>query len=171
MCVIIRIRTKELTKIAQPTKLCFCVVVIMANEKNLRPGEYKLSQEEAKRGGQNSGVARRRKILLKAMLPGLLKRGAFSEADLALLESFGMDPEEVNQAGLVLMGLLNTAKSGNVAAIRQILEMNGEDGHLKNEDKKVKIEQEKLKLLKEKDGGNELDKLDDILGKLTGDNA
>ena len=33
----------------------------MANEQNLRPSEYKLSQEEAKRGGINSGIARRNK--------------------------------------------------------------------------------------------------------------
>ena len=33
----------------------------MANEQNLRPGEYKLSQEEAKKGGINSGKARREK--------------------------------------------------------------------------------------------------------------
>ena len=33
----------------------------MANEQNLRPSEYKLSQEEAKKGGVNSGKARREK--------------------------------------------------------------------------------------------------------------
>lgn len=33
----------------------------MANEQNLRPGEYKLSLEEAKKGGQASGEARRRR--------------------------------------------------------------------------------------------------------------
>jgi len=33
----------------------------MANEQNLRPGEYKLSQEEAKKGGIASGKARREK--------------------------------------------------------------------------------------------------------------
>ena len=33
----------------------------MANEQNLRPGEYKLSQEEQKKGGINSGKARREK--------------------------------------------------------------------------------------------------------------
>lgn len=33
----------------------------MANEQNLRPSEYKLSQEEAKKGGINSGRARREK--------------------------------------------------------------------------------------------------------------
>ena len=33
----------------------------MANEQNLRPSEYKLSQEEAKKGGIASGKARREK--------------------------------------------------------------------------------------------------------------
>lgn len=33
----------------------------MANEQNLRPGEYKLSVEEQKKGGINSGKARREK--------------------------------------------------------------------------------------------------------------
>ena len=33
----------------------------MANEQNLRPSEYKLSQEEQKRGGIASGKARREK--------------------------------------------------------------------------------------------------------------
>lgn len=32
----------------------------MANEQNLRPGEYKLSQEEAKKGGKNSAEKRRK---------------------------------------------------------------------------------------------------------------
>ena len=33
----------------------------MANEPNLKPSEYQLSQEEAKKGGINSGKARREK--------------------------------------------------------------------------------------------------------------
>jgi len=33
----------------------------MANEQNLRPSEYKLSREEAKKGGIASGESRRRK--------------------------------------------------------------------------------------------------------------
>lgn len=37
----------------------------MANEQNLRPCEYKLSQEEAKKGGINSGKARREKADLR----------------------------------------------------------------------------------------------------------
>lgn len=46
----------------------------MANEQNLRPSEYKLSQEEAKKGGIASGEARRRKRDLRQALETLLER-------------------------------------------------------------------------------------------------
>ena len=46
----------------------------MANEQNLRPSEYKLSQEEAKRGGIASGEARRRKRDLRMALEALLEK-------------------------------------------------------------------------------------------------
>ena len=40
----------------------------MANEHNLRPSEYKLSREEAKKGGIRSGEVRREKANLKKQL-------------------------------------------------------------------------------------------------------
>ena len=40
----------------------------MANEQNLRPCEYKLSREEAKKGGINSGKARREKADLRRQM-------------------------------------------------------------------------------------------------------
>ena len=46
----------------------------MANEQNLRPSEYKLSQEEAKKGGIASGEARRRKRDLRMALEALLEK-------------------------------------------------------------------------------------------------
>ena len=45
----------------------------MANEQNLRPGEYKLSKEEAKKGGINSGKARREKATMRKTLEMLLE--------------------------------------------------------------------------------------------------
>ena len=44
----------------------------MANEQNLRPSEYKLSQEEAKKGGINSGKARRRKKEFRELFEKML---------------------------------------------------------------------------------------------------
>ena len=46
----------------------------MANEQNLRPSEYKLSQEEAKKGGIASGEARRRKRDLRLAMEALLEK-------------------------------------------------------------------------------------------------
>lgn len=46
----------------------------MANEQNLRPCEYKLSQEEAKRGGKKSGESRRNKKIIRDCLEILLEK-------------------------------------------------------------------------------------------------
>ena len=47
----------------------------MANrEDNLRPSEYKLSQDEAKKGGIASGEARRRKRDIRLALEALLEK-------------------------------------------------------------------------------------------------
>ena len=46
----------------------------MANEQNLRPSEYQLTQEEAKKGGINSGKVRREKKLLRECLQELLDK-------------------------------------------------------------------------------------------------
>lgn len=83
----------------------------MANIQNLRPGEYKLSQEEAKKGGINSGIARREKATMKATLEMLL--------------------ETTNKSGktykeLATLGLLKGAINGNASNYRTILETLGE---------------------------------------------
>ena len=46
----------------------------MANEQNLRPGEYKLTREEQKRGGIASGKARAEKRDLRKALELLLEQ-------------------------------------------------------------------------------------------------
>lgn len=46
----------------------------MANEQNLRPGEYHLSKEEAKKGGIASGKARAEKRDLRKALEMLLEQ-------------------------------------------------------------------------------------------------
>lgn len=46
----------------------------MANEQNLRPGEYQLTVEEQKKGGRASGEARRRKRDIRLALEALLEK-------------------------------------------------------------------------------------------------
>ena len=59
----------------------------MANEQNLRPAEYKLSLEEAKKGGIKSGEARRARKTLKETLLLMLEEGnTQNDITLALLQ-------------------------------------------------------------------------------------
>lgn len=52
----------------------------MANEQNLHPSEYKLSQEEQKKGGIKSGEARRRKRDIRLALEALLEKDVTDKA-------------------------------------------------------------------------------------------
>ena len=83
----------------------------MANIENLRPGEYKLSQEEAKKGGINSGIARREKATMKATLEMLLNT----------TNNKGQTYRE-----LATLGLLKGAIKGNAQNYKTILETLGE---------------------------------------------
>jgi flagellar biosynthesis chaperone FliJ len=83
----------------------------VANEQNLRPGEYKLTLEEQKKGGIASGQARREKATMKKTLEMLL--------------------DEKNNKGktyreLATLGLLKGAVNGNASNYRTILETLGE---------------------------------------------
>lgn len=84
----------------------------MANEQNLRPSEYKLSQEEAKKGGIASGKARREKATMKKALEMLLdeqnKKSGKTYRELATL------------------GLIQGAIKGKSENYRLILELLGE---------------------------------------------
>lgn len=52
----------------------------MANEQNLRPGEYRLSREEAKKGGIASGKTRRRQADLRKAAQAALN-GTYTTQD------------------------------------------------------------------------------------------
>lgn len=87
----------------------------MANEQNLRPSEHKFTQEEAKKGGINSGKARRR-------------RKAFAEAFEALLQR-----EFTDQSGNKLQGVdaiaaktFQAAMNGDLKAFAEIRDTVGE---------------------------------------------
>ena len=67
----------------------------MANEQNLRPSEYKLSQEEAKRGGIRSGEVRRENAIMKKTL------------NLETYESPNTDVFTIETEGAILADSLN----------------------------------------------------------------
>ena len=63
----------------------------MANEQNLKPSEYKLSREEAKKGGIASGKARRARRTLKEELLLMLSDPEVQEKLSAAIMKKGMD--------------------------------------------------------------------------------
>ena len=96
----------------------------MANEQNLRPSEYKLSQEEAKRGGIRSGEVRREKATMKKTLEMLLN--------------------EKNNKGktyreLTTLGLIKGAVDGKAENYKTIVQLLGELQEQTNETPSLNI--------------------------------
>ena len=87
----------------------------MANEQNLRPSEYKLSQEEAKKGGINSGKARRQKKLLRECLEILLEK-----------EMTDKKGETMTGAEALSAKLFKEAMKGNVKAFEVLRDTAGQ---------------------------------------------
>lgn len=88
----------------------------MANEQNLRPAEYKLSQEEAKKGGINSGKARREKRDLRKALEMLLER-----------EYRDKSGKPVTGTEAITAKLFEQAMKGNIKAFETIRATVGQD--------------------------------------------
>ena len=91
----------------------------MANEQNLRPSEYKLSQEEAKRGGIASGEARRKKASLRKSMQKILD-GTYTDKS----------GNEASGADVLVMSMFKIASNSKdkqaVQAFRSIMELMGE---------------------------------------------
>lgn len=88
----------------------------MANEQNLRPSEYKLSQEEAKKGGIRSGEARRAKRDLRLALEMLLEKD-FTDKN----------GKEITGTEAITAKLFEQAMKGNVKAFETIRATVGQD--------------------------------------------
>lgn len=96
----------------------------MANEQNLRPSEYKLSQEEAKRGGIASGEARRAKKTM-AQLAELMLNSKLSEDKKEEIQSqFGdIIDEDATVASMMVAGQIKSAIGGNTKAFNALTEL------------------------------------------------
>lgn len=87
----------------------------MANEQNLKPGEYKLTLEEQKKGGIASGEARRKKKTMRETLR-------------LMLEDIPIDDEnkdKLTNRELATLGLIKGARCGNATNYRTMLETLG----------------------------------------------
>lgn len=101
----------------------------MANEQNLRPAQYKLSQEEAKRGGIASGKARREKKMLKdALSVGLsIALQGDSKDELEDLDfADALNNPNLSMLDKIAVAMIAEAANGNVQAAAFIRDTMGE---------------------------------------------
>ena len=88
----------------------------MANEQNLRPGEYKLTKEDHRAGGIASGKARREKRDLRRCLEMLLEKDITTKAG-----------DVISGAEAITAKLFEQALKGNVKAFETLRSTVGQD--------------------------------------------
>lgn len=134
----------------------------MANEQNLKPTEYKLSKEEAKKGGKKSGETRRRKADMRKAVANILN---------AEYNIKGQD-DKITGVDALAINLFQIAQDKKnkqcLQATRLLLEIYGQDkSPIAEEIQKTELEILKAKANLMKCGDDEaLSKLDSILAKM-----
>lgn len=98
----------------------------MANEQNLRPSEYKLSREEAKKGGKKSGEVRRRKKLLREIAETIGAAQAPEEVKEKMRQLGLTSTNDITLDEALMMAQYGRALSGSVQSANFIAEMKGE---------------------------------------------
>lgn len=100
----------------------------MANEQNLRPGEYKLTLEEQKKGGLKSAEIRKEKATFKKAIQWLVNSDIkLNEGTIAdNFKKAGIDISNLNPTQLATIGLWFGAIQGNSTNYRTLMEANEE---------------------------------------------
>lgn len=112
-------------------------------DENLRPCEYKLSREEAKKGGIKSGQVRKQKKTVAEYLRKWAD-SEVSEKDKKVLQALGLSEEATNRT-LLVIPLIKKITQGDTKALQMALELLGEDKKKELEIKKLRREIELLK--------------------------
>ena len=113
-------------------------------DENLRPGEYKLSQEEAKKGGIRSGQVRKQKKTVAEYLRKWADSEVSGEKNKKELQALGLSEEATNRT-LLVIPLIKKITQGDTKALQMALELLGEDKKKELEIKKLRREIELLK--------------------------
>ena len=102
----------------------------MANEKNLRPIRT-LSKEEAKKrgsaGGKKSAENKRQRKALREQMQMLLELPVADTKSFNAMSQFGIEIDEIDNNTRLVYCLLKKAFTGDVAAIKEVRSVIGED--------------------------------------------
>ncbi len=109
----------------------------MTGEENLIPLNKRTKEEQreiAIKGGKASGESRRKRKLLKDSMNVLLNLPVRNTRDYNALVKMGIPIEDIDNSQLVVLALFNQAKKGDIAAIKELRNLIGEDGSNKEPD-------------------------------------
>ena len=126
----------------------------MANEKNLIPLSERTKDEQreiAKKGGQASGAARRRKKSLKEAADLYLSLPVTDKRRLNKLKRRDLDPADIDNQMAMVVGLVEAATCGDARAAKVVLEMLGDDPAQKNAGESLSTLYDALELEEEPD--------------------
>lgn len=105
----------------------------MANEQNLKPGEYKFTLEEAKKGGRNSAIARREKKTIQKILNDFLETSASDNAQaLKIAKKMGINSDNSIKDLFTIACTINTLKSGKLDDLEVLTKLLGEQVEITN---------------------------------------
>ena len=97
----------------------------MANEQNLRPGEYKLTQEEAKKGGKKSGEVRSMNAAMRKRLEQITKMTLREGKADKIKNLAAAKGANLTVSDALLVKLVTMALSGNIKAMGKLMELLG----------------------------------------------
>lgn len=99
----------------------------MANEQNLKPGEYKLTLEEQKKGGIASGKARKQKADFIKCAKALLDC-SLSESNKKMITNQypELTDEELSYRTMIVLKQLEKALKGDINSAKFIIDATGE---------------------------------------------
>ncbi len=102
----------------------------MANEQNLIPNSERSPnevRENGRKGGVNSGVARRRKKSLKEAADLFLSLPVADRKQWNKISKQGVDPEDIDNQMAIIVGLSMKAAKGDPKAAKVLFDLLGED--------------------------------------------
>ena len=97
------------------------------NKNNLKIPTSEEARINGRKGGIASGKARRKRKAFKEACEMLLNLEVSSDKNKKKLLEMGIDPEDMNNMTLMLVGLFKKATMGDVGAFKEIRNMVGED--------------------------------------------
>lgn len=105
----------------------------MAGKNNLKVPTSEEAREYGRRGGKASAESRRAKKTMQEYAKLLLSLPVSGTKSYNQLSQMGIAPEVIDNKMLVVVGLLKEASKGNVAAVKELRNLVGEDGAGKDE--------------------------------------